>query len=137
MNCVSLVACSLVGSLEQSLHCLALFISSSPPLVFWLSTLLFCYPLKPLRRPVLSVRLLAMPPSTLLPLLLVQIFWFLVNAQGSAQTFFPAAIPLAVKTPYLNTWYDSFTGSNASSNAWPQFWTLAVSVLLNSKSGLF
>ncbi|KAJ7596532.1 hypothetical protein C8J56DRAFT_917682 [Mycena floridula] len=43
----------------------------------------------------------------------------LVNA---AQTFWPAAIPLAVRSPYFNSWLDTRSG-NAVQNQWPQFWT--------------
>ncbi|KAM5540211.1 hypothetical protein V8D89_006030 [Ganoderma adspersum] len=52
------------------------------------------------------------------------IFFSLVRAQGSVRTLFPAAIPLAVKTPYLNTWYQSTNNSGPLSSSWPQFWTM-------------
>ena len=61
------------------------------------------------------------------PSLFFPVFFSLVFAQGPVQTLFPAAIPLAVKTPYLNTWYASLNNSAPLSNSWPQFWTLTVS----------
>ena len=61
------------------------------------------------------------------PSLFFPVFFSLVFAQGPVQTLFPAAIPLAVKAPYLNTWYASLNNSAPLSNSWPQFWTLTVS----------
>ena len=58
----------------------------------------------------------------------------LVRAQGTGQTLFPAAIPLAVKTPYLNTWYESVNTSAPLSNSYPQFWTMNVSTPLDAKT---
>ncbi|KAM5540216.1 hypothetical protein V8D89_006035 [Ganoderma adspersum] len=52
------------------------------------------------------------------------VLFSLVCAQGSERTLFPAAIPLAVKTPYLNTWYESVNTSAPLSNSYPQFWTM-------------
>ena len=66
-----------------------------------------------------------MPPPTLW-FLLLSLLSTLVRVQGSAQTFFPAAIPLSVKSPYLNTWLSSPNASNPISNAWPLFWNLQV-----------
>ena len=71
-----------------------------------------------------------MLPSTLWPLLFIPCFLPLVYAQGPIRTLYPTAFPLAVKTPYLSTWYEAFVGSNPLSNVWPQFWTLAVSIML-------
>ncbi|KAH9920686.1 uncharacterized protein B0H18DRAFT_1213278 [Fomitopsis serialis] len=39
-----------------------------------------------------------------------------------AQTFWPAAIPLAVRTPYLNSWQYTTKTSGSSTNQWPSFW---------------
>ncbi|EPS95242.1 hypothetical protein FOMPIDRAFT_1054402 [Fomitopsis schrenkii] len=39
-----------------------------------------------------------------------------------AQTFWPAAIPLAVRTPYLNAWMYTQPSYAASTNNWPSFW---------------
>ncbi|KAJ7911892.1 hypothetical protein B0H13DRAFT_1614136 [Mycena leptocephala] len=43
----------------------------------------------------------------------------LVRAQQ--QTFFPAAVPLAVRTPTFNCWLDMHNGT-APMAAWPKFW---------------
>ncbi|KAM5540207.1 hypothetical protein V8D89_006026 [Ganoderma adspersum] len=48
----------------------------------------------------------------------------LVRAQGPVQTLFPAAIPLAVKSPYMSVWYQSLNTSGPLSNSWPFFWGL-------------
>ncbi|KAF7368334.1 hypothetical protein MVEN_00154800 [Mycena venus] len=37
------------------------------------------------------------------------------------QTFFPSAVPLAVRTPTFNCWLDTNNGSNPMTN-WPTFW---------------
>ncbi|KZT68277.1 hypothetical protein DAEQUDRAFT_337507 [Daedalea quercina L-15889] len=44
----------------------------------------------------------------------------LLHAHG-AQTFWPVAIPLAVRTPYLNTWMFA-QNTTTTSNDWPSFW---------------
>lgn len=52
-----------------------------------------------------------------------------VGAAGSGSTFFPArppAIPLAVKSPYLNTWQNAGSdGGNGGylAGQWPTFWS--------------
>jgi hypothetical protein len=52
----------------------------------------------------------------------------LVLCQSSKSTFTPArppAIPLAVKSPYLNTWLEAGSdGGNGGylAGQWPQFW---------------
>ncbi len=89
-----------------------------------------------LGRPGLCALLLAMLPTTLWSLSLILVFSSLVRAQGPVRTIFPAAFPLAVKTPYLSTWYEAYVGSSALSNCWPQFWTLAVSIPFNAESDL-
>ena len=44
----------------------------------------------------------------------------------SAQDFWPAAVPLAVKTPYLNSWLQMGVMDGPSNlYRWPQHWTLA------------
>ncbi|KAM5534565.1 hypothetical protein V8D89_011769 [Ganoderma adspersum] len=53
----------------------------------------------------------------------------LVGAQSPVQTLFPEAIPLAVKTPYLNAWYESKNTSASLANSYPQFWSLEGSTL--------
>ena len=72
--------------------------------------------------------------SKLLSLLFFLISFSLGRAQpGPVQTLFPAAIPLAVKTPYLNTWYDSLSNSDYLSNSWSLFWPMTVSLHFNAK----
>ncbi|KAI0727370.1 hypothetical protein C8Q72DRAFT_463133 [Fomitopsis betulina] len=44
-------------------------------------------------------------------------FWALACAQTQIQTFWPAAVPLAVRNPYLNVWQ-----ATASTNDYPVFW---------------
>jgi len=47
----------------------------------------------------------------------------LVHSQAtSSQTFWPAAVPLAVRSPYLNAWMATLNGT-APLNIWPTFWT--------------
>ncbi|KAJ7144241.1 hypothetical protein C8R44DRAFT_143399 [Mycena epipterygia] len=58
---------------------------------------------------------------SLIPLGLLQLWssWpSLVHAQ---QSFFPAAVPLAVRSPTFNCWLDTRNGSNPT-NTWPTFW---------------
>jgi len=44
----------------------------------------------------------------------------------SAQEFWPSAIPLTVKTPYLNSWMDvhAENGTHDLTFWWTQYWTL-------------
>ena len=44
----------------------------------------------------------------------------------SATPFTPAAVPLAVRSPYLSAWLPQGAG-NALNDIWPQFWTGSVS----------
>ena len=106
---------------------------------------LFQYPTFRLK-PLLSLRPLGLSLSLLrvarrsragFPIMSCSKFWFVlrflgifwaVRAQGPAQTLFPAAIPLAVKTPYLNTWYQSVNGSSPLSNSWSVSWNMSVSL---------
>ncbi|GBE81170.1 Glutaminase A [Sparassis crispa] len=50
----------------------------------------------------------------------------LVHAQntGSSQTFYPAAVPLAVRSPYFSAWLPTLNTSLPVSNTWPSFWAL-------------
>ena len=43
----------------------------------------------------------------------------------SVDPFNPAAVPLAVKSPYLSAWLPQGAGT-ALSDAWPTFWTGSV-----------
>ncbi|TFK89099.1 DUF1793-domain-containing protein [Polyporus arcularius HHB13444] len=56
--------------------------------------------------------------STLWSLLLV-LFSTLVGAQ---RTFFPASIPLSIRSPYHNVWLISTNTSGSLSQSWPHFW---------------
>ncbi|KAI0335016.1 DUF1793-domain-containing protein [Cubamyces sp. BRFM 1775] len=61
------------------------------------------------------------------PLWLVLWFWSLfsmVLAQSPVQTFFPAAIPLSIRSPYMSIWQQSTNGSTPLSHSWPLFWGL-------------
>ncbi|KAH9830721.1 uncharacterized protein C8Q71DRAFT_319596 [Rhodofomes roseus] len=57
---------------------------------------------------------------TLLFFVLLLLVRFASRVHG-AQTFSPAAIPYAVRTPYLNTWMNTPVNSNIPSD-WPTFW---------------
>ena len=73
--------------------------------------------------------------GTLWVVVFLSFFSSLVDAQGPVQTLFPAAIPLAVKTPYMNMWYNTVNGSLPLSSAWPAVWSLgSVSLLSNDTS---
>ncbi|KAI1795670.1 hypothetical protein LXA43DRAFT_1058371 [Ganoderma leucocontextum] len=65
-----------------------------------------------------------MLPPTLWSFLFLLGFSSIVCAQGPVQTLFPAAIPLAVKHPYMSVWYESLNNSTPLSNSWPLFWNL-------------
>ncbi|KAJ7495352.1 DUF1793-domain-containing protein [Mycena latifolia] len=58
------------------------------------------------------------PHRFLLPFGLLQLWssWSLAQ-----QTFFPPAVPLAVRSPTFNCWLDTRNGSNPMTT-WPQFW---------------
>ena len=64
----------------------------------------------------------------LLPLILA----VLVRAQGPIQTLFPAAIPLAIRSPYLSAWQNTTIGSSPLGSAWPLFWTESVRTLIQA-----
>ncbi|KAH9935633.1 uncharacterized protein B0H18DRAFT_1082345 [Fomitopsis serialis] len=50
-------------------------------------------------------------------------WFFLVWSQlVCSQSFTPAAIPLAVRSPYFSTWLSTTNGTDFT-NAWPQFWS--------------
>lgn len=70
------------------------------------------------------------PLHSIFPLLLVTLLSLLVNvAHGAvswtATPFNPAAVPLAVRTPYLSCWLPQGAGT-ALNGAWPTFWTGSV-----------
>ncbi|KAI0645914.1 hypothetical protein C8Q79DRAFT_1053364 [Trametes meyenii] len=54
--------------------------------------------------------------------------WLLVlTGSGCAQLakmpFLPAAVPLAIRSPFMNVWYMTNNSAPPMSNAWPMFWT--------------
>ncbi|OBZ70559.1 hypothetical protein A0H81_09078 [Grifola frondosa] len=51
------------------------------------------------------------------------------NPTGSPQTFFPANIPLAIRSPYFSAWHVSTNGSSQLTQSWPTFWTPAAPIL--------
>ena len=40
-----------------------------------------------------------------------------------AQSFSPAAYPLAVRSPYFSPWLSATNGTSIT-NAWPRFWSM-------------
>ena len=59
------------------------------------------------------------------------IYCLLLNVNLSLQVhaepgFSPAAVPLAIRSPYLNSWFNTQNGSDTS-NSWPAFWNGNVS----------
>ncbi|KAK7052731.1 hypothetical protein R3P38DRAFT_2763069 [Favolaschia claudopus] len=61
-------------------------------------------------------------PSSLLLLLWSSWLWLALPAVAQQkQTFFPASVPLAVRSPTFNCWLDVHNGSNPMAS-WPQFW---------------
>jgi hypothetical protein len=70
---------------------------------------------------------------------LAAIFLTTATAQSSQSTFSPArppAIPLAVRSPYFNTW--QFAGSDGGNGGylagkWQQFWQLVHHVLIQAR----
>jgi len=44
------------------------------------------------------------------------------NGQWTASPFNPPAVPLAVKSPYLNSWLAQGGNPPAANEAWPDFW---------------
>ncbi|KAK0444567.1 uncharacterized protein EV420DRAFT_1574563 [Desarmillaria tabescens] len=57
-------------------------------------------------------------PYVLISGVLISQVWSLANPS----TFWPAAAPLAVRSPYLNSYLNLITGANHA-NEWPQHWT--------------
>ncbi|KAI0325215.1 DUF1793-domain-containing protein [Cubamyces sp. BRFM 1775] len=45
-----------------------------------------------------------------------------ILGQAPVQTFFPAAIPLSIRSPSMNVWFWSMNGSVPLSHAWPLAW---------------
>ena len=58
-----------------------------------------------------------------LELMLLLIVALLLSPHGRAQqTYFPAAVPLAVRSPYLTCW-DYFTNGSTFGEIWPTTYT--------------
>ena len=72
--------------------------------------------------------------SMLLPLLALSTYLTILLAYaqpGPVQTFFPASIPLAIRSPYLNTWQLSTNSSPSLAASWSVFWGQDVRALFS------
>ncbi|KAF7378302.1 hypothetical protein MSAN_00255600 [Mycena sanguinolenta] len=58
---------------------------------------------------------------TLISLVILQLWTNWIASALAQQTFFPSAVPLAVRTPTSNCWLDTRNGSNPMTT-WPTFW---------------
>ncbi len=47
---------------------------------------------------------------------------FLAYTTTVCAPFFPAAVPLAIRSPHFSMWYNCPTGAQPFSNSWPLFW---------------
>ena len=72
-------------------------------------------------------------PFSLLPFLLAASFAFAQN--WTASPFIPPAIPLAVKTPYIQTWKQQGTADGSLNVGWATFRDSTVGDNLNSFGG--
>ncbi|KAJ6567991.1 hypothetical protein DFH09DRAFT_1155589 [Mycena vulgaris] len=61
------------------------------------------------------------PRHSLLPFGLLQLLNSWVSLAFAQQSFFPPAVPLALRSPTFNCWLDTRSGSNPT-NTWPQLW---------------
>ncbi|TFK92712.1 hypothetical protein K466DRAFT_581623 [Polyporus arcularius HHB13444] len=53
-----------------------------------------------------------------------------LSAVADAQrSFFPSAIPLAVRSPHFSLWYQSTAGAQPLLNSWPSFWNAPTSII--------
>ncbi|KAF7326594.1 hypothetical protein MSAN_02502900 [Mycena sanguinolenta] len=59
--------------------------------------------------------------QTLISLVILQLWTNWIASAFAQQTFFPSAVPLAVRTPTSNCWLDTRNGSNPMTT-WPTFW---------------
>ncbi|PCH40679.1 hypothetical protein WOLCODRAFT_70247 [Wolfiporia cocos MD-104 SS10] len=46
------------------------------------------------------------------------------------QTFWPAAVPLTVRSPFFNTWSETVISANNTASGWPIFWTQTSNAVL-------
>ncbi|EIW62862.1 uncharacterized protein TRAVEDRAFT_114910 [Trametes versicolor FP-101664 SS1] len=53
---------------------------------------------------------------------LVSVFAAGILAQSPPQTFFPASVPLAIRSPYMSIWSATSNVSAPPSDSWPLFW---------------
>ncbi|KAF7378321.1 hypothetical protein MSAN_00258100 [Mycena sanguinolenta] len=58
---------------------------------------------------------------TFISLVILQLWTHWIVSALAQQTFFPSAVPLAVRTPTFNCWLDTHNGSNPMTT-WPTFW---------------
>ncbi|KAJ7512010.1 hypothetical protein B0H11DRAFT_721093 [Mycena galericulata] len=58
----------------------------------------------------------------LLSLAFLQLWSSWLSALAQQQSFFPPAVPVAVRSPTFNCWLDTRNGSNPLLNVWPTFW---------------
>jgi hypothetical protein len=79
------------------------------------------FPLQPPRSPFYRGSCLEIDMFLRLPCILAVVGRIVLSQSTSAQTFWPAMVPLAVRSPYLNAWMDVRNGSTPQ-NAWPVFW---------------
>ncbi|KAI0367422.1 DUF1793-domain-containing protein [Pilatotrama ljubarskyi] len=64
-------------------------------------------------------------PISLLPLRYITCFCFWTasaRSQPPVQTFFPASIPLSIRSPFMSVWLPNTNGSEPLSQVWPYFW---------------
>ncbi|KAJ8483513.1 hypothetical protein ONZ51_g4651 [Trametes cubensis] len=57
-------------------------------------------------------------------LCLLSLAFPLISAYSPEQVFFPAAIPLSIRSPYMSVWQKSMNGGTPLSSSWPLFWGL-------------
>ncbi|KAJ6606126.1 hypothetical protein DFH09DRAFT_1017068 [Mycena vulgaris] len=57
----------------------------------------------------------------LLPLGILQLWSSRLLPASAQQSFFPSAVPLAVRSPTFSCWLNTYNGSNPM-NTWPTFW---------------
>lgn len=57
----------------------------------------------------------------LLHLFTIFSFLFVLASGSTSQDFWPAALPLAVRSPYFSAWQGATAGSSVVSE-WPSFW---------------
>ncbi|KAJ7091741.1 hypothetical protein C8R44DRAFT_719651 [Mycena epipterygia] len=61
------------------------------------------------------------PQHSLLPIGILQLWSGWLTPASAQQSFFPSAVPLAVRSPTFSCWLDTRNGSNPMTT-WPTFW---------------